>query len=206
LNTTDKKQFFELIANVMAYYRQEATPFTLQIFWEACKNFEFDQVQKALTRHATDPDHGQYPPKVADIVRALAGTKSDRSALAWGKVYEAMKRVGQYQDLVFDDEIIHAVIQDLGGWVNVCRVNEDEISYLQHRFSESYRAYANRGEFHFQQVLIGLRSPDQDYIKRGLPIPEPVFIGNREKAEKIYLSGKQTEKVAIQNFNQLLKA
>ena len=39
-------------------------------------------VGKALTAHATDPDHGQFAPKPADIVRKIQGTQADVIQLA----------------------------------------------------------------------------------------------------------------------------
>ena len=204
MQISDKAKFKELLENVMSYYRQDTSTFVLDLWWNACKGFEFEQFSKAMTRHATDPDIGQFAPKVADIVRVLSGTRTDRAALAWGKVYEAMQRVGQYQDIVFDDPAIHATIMDLGGWVKICQTKEEEISYLQHRFCESHRAYTRRGEFDFPRSLIGLRSPDHEYIQRGLPIPEPILIGDPEKAVKVFNHGKQSGKIETTLGNKLL--
>jgi hypothetical protein len=204
MQISDKAKFKELLENVMSYYRQDTSTFVLDLWWNACKGFEFEQFSKAMTRHATDPDIGQFAPKVADIVRVLSGTRTDRAALAWGKVYEAMQRVGQYQDLVFDDPAIHATIMDLGGWVKICQTKEEEISYLQHRFCESHRAYTGRGEFDFPRSLIGLRSPDHEYKQRGLPIPEPILIGDPEKAVKVFNHGKQGCKIETTLGNKLL--
>ena len=197
MQVSDKPKFKTLLENVMSYYRQDTSTFVLDLWWGACKNFDFEQVQKAMTAHAVDPDVGQFAPKVADIVRVIAGTKTDRSALAWGKVFEAMQRVGQYQDVVFDDPAIHAVVMDLGGWTKICQTTETEISYLQHRFCEAHRAYTGRGTFDFQRVLIGLRSPDHEYTMRGFPVPEPVLIGNPEQAKKVYSHGKIGQKVQV---------
>lgn len=197
MQTSDKPQFKALIEGVMSYYRQDTSTFILDLWWNACKSFEFEQVKKAMTSHAIDPDVGQFPPKVADIIRQLSGTKTERAALAWGKVYEAMQRVGQYQDIVFDDPAIQATIMDLGGWVKICQTKEEEISYLQHRFCETHRAYTSRGQFDFPRVLIGLRSPDHEYLERGLPVPEPILIGDPEKASKVYSHGKHGEKIQI---------
>jgi hypothetical protein len=52
-------------------------------------------------------------PKPADIVRNLQGTASDRSLIAWGKLLEAMRRVGAYRSVAFDDGAIHAAVEDM---------------------------------------------------------------------------------------------
>lgn len=140
---------------------------------------------------------GPYPPKVADVVRVLAGTHTDRAALAWGKVLGAMSAVGAYSDVVFDDPAIHAAIEDCGGWVKVCRGELAELSYLQHRFCQSHKAYSGRGKFEFQRRLIGDRSPDIDYERRGLPLPKPAVVGDREQAKLVYAGGTAAAKTRI---------
>lgn len=201
----DKPRFKELLEGVMSYYRQDTSTFILDLWWQACQNFDFEQVHKAMTKHATDPDVGQFAPKVADIVRQLSGTKTDRAVLAWGKMFEAMQRIGQYQDVVFDDPAIHAAVMDLGGWSKVCQTLESDISYLQHRFCELHRAYSNKGQFEFPKMLGGIRSPDHEYLQRNLPIPEPILIGDAETAKQVYLGGQRTGKLAI-TVGELVRA
>jgi hypothetical protein len=205
LKVEDKARFKELLEGVMSYYRQDTSAFILNLWWQACQGFDFEQVQKAMTKHATDPDVGQFAPKVADIVRQLSGTKTDRAVLAWGKVFEAMQRVGQYQDVVFDDPAIHAAVMDLGGWPKICQTLESDISYLQHRFCELHRAYVGRGQFEFPRMLGGSRSADHEYTQRGLPVPDFVVIGNAETAKKVYLGGQKNSKLSI-GFSDQLRA
>lgn len=189
MNEIDKARFQQHLTGVMSFYRQDASPFALSVWWLACKAFDFEQVSKALTGHAMDPDRGQFAPKPADIVRQLGGTSTDKAAVAWGKAYEAAARVGAYTDVVFDDPVIHATIQDLGGWVKFCRTETEELSYLQHRFTESYRAYTNRPGFGFPRVLSGDRSPDEQFLKIGMKPPKPAAIGDVEKARTVYKLG-----------------
>lgn len=193
----DFPEFARLLTDVMAYYRQDASKFTLNLFWSACKPFDIDQVSKALSAHAMDAERGVYAPKVADIVRVLAGTVTDRAALAWGKVLQAMSSVGAYSDVVFDDPAIHAAIEDCGGWVKICRSQTEELSYLQHRFCQSHKAYTGRGEFEYQRRLMGDRSPDREFTERGIPLPKPAVIGDIELARKVYQGGNIGGKTAI---------
>ena len=181
----------------MAYYRQDVSSFTIQLFWNACQNFEIEQVQKALNAHAMDAEKGVFAPKVADIVRVLFGTVTDRAALAWGKTLEAMSSVGAYSDVVFDDPAIHAAIEDCGGWVKICRSQTEELSYLQHRFCLSHKAYAGRGQFDYQRLLVGDRSPDHDYAARCLSLPKLAVVGDVAAASKVYRGGRAGGKIAI---------
>lgn len=189
MHSNDKPALFAIVSDVLGYYRQPVSEFTLSVWWQASQPFKLEQVTKALTAHATDPDRGQYPPKVADLVRILSGTHTDRAALAWGKTLEAMSAVGAYQDVVFDDPAIHAAVEDCGGWPKVCRTELKDLSYLQHRFCESHKAYTGRGKFDYARRLAGDRSPDSEYEKKGLPLPTPAIVGNRRKALAVHEAG-----------------
>lgn len=199
----ERGAFAELLTDVMAYYGKDASNFVLSVWWSACEHFEMEQVQKALQKHACDPEAGRFAPKVADVVRALQGTSTDRAAIAWGKVHEAMSAVGAYSDVVFDDPAIHAVIEDLGGWPKLCRTDADDLSYLQHRFQESHRAYTGRGKFEYQRRLAGDRSPDFDYTSRNIPLPRPSLIGDREQAIAVLKNGNEAGKTRITKLPEL---
>lgn len=190
-------QFQALLTDVLAYYGKDVSGFTLDVWWGACQNFDYEQIEKALKRHATDPDRGRFAPKVADIVRVLQGTTTDRAAIAWGKVHSAMSSVGAYSDIVFDDPAIHAVIEDMGGWPKVCRMEIAELSYAQHRFQEAHRAYTERGQFEYMRRLPGDRSPDHDYTSRGIPLPRPALVGVKEKAIAVLQNGSVGSKTRI---------
>lgn len=197
MQAKDRDDFNALIASVMAYYKQDVSKFALGLWWEACADVELEQVAKAMSTHAKDPERGQYPPKVADIVRLLQGTPTDRAQLAWGKVLDAIQRVGNYSDVVFDDPAIHAVVEDLGGWPKVCRCTYEELSYLQHRFVSSHQAYVRKGEFEYPRMLGGERSPDSAFLEKGLPVPKPVVIGNIEQARLVYKGGSKEVKRSV---------
>lgn len=197
MQPSERSAFAQLITDVLAYYRQDASRFVLDLWWGACQPFELAQIHQAMQRHATDPEHGRFAPRVADVVRILAGTAADRAALAWGKTLEAMGSVGAYTDVVFDDPAIHAAVLDLGGWPKVCRTDLKDLGYLQHRFCESHRAYTGRGTFDYPRCLGGDRSPDSEYAKVGLPPPRIAFIGNAERARLVYEGGSAAGKTAV---------
>lgn len=186
MQNTEFSKLAKMVSDALGYYRQDVSEFTLHVWTQACQPFTLEQVSKALTAHVTDPDKGQFAPKVADIVRILAGTTTDRAALAWGKVLGAMSSVGAYTDVVFDDPAIHAAIVDCGGWVKICRGELAELGYLQHRFCQAHKAYSGRGAFEYPRLLTGDRSPDAEFYKKGLPIPKPALIGDASAAQAIY--------------------
>lgn len=201
----DEKELVRIVTDVMAYYRQPVSEFVLHVWCEACKSFTLEEISKAFTAHITDAERGVYAPKVADLVRVLQGTTTDRAALAWGKVYGAMSAVGAYSDVIFDEPAIHAAIEDNGGWIKMCRGEETEVSYLQHRFCLSYKAYVGRKDFDYQRKLMGDRSPDIEYSVKNLPLPKPAIVGDADLAMAVFNKGSTTQKTQI-SFNGFVDA
>lgn len=191
------KDFGQLVKDVMAYYRQDTSQFLLSVWWNACKPFELEQIQKAMQRHMTDAEHGQFAPKVADMARMLVGTATDRAVVAWGKAHDAMSAVGAYSDVVFDDPAIHAVIEDLGGWAKFCRTDLKELGYLQHRFCEAHRAYTRLPSFDYPRMLSGVADGNAQYVRFGLPPPKPAVVGDIEKARQVMRLARAGGKTAI---------
>lgn len=189
MQPSDRANFVNLITDVMAYYGKDASPFVLTLWWDSCQGVTFEQLQKALSTHAKDAERGHFAPKVADIVRVLQGTNTDRASLAWGKVLSAISAVGAYQDVVFDDPAIHAAIADCGGWQKVCRGETSELSYTQHRFCQAHKAYTERGDFEYPRLLTGDRSPNSEYLKYGRTPPKPILVGDPAKAASVHQRG-----------------
>lgn len=210
MELNEKPRFFGMLAEVMAYHRQDTSEFMLNVFWDACKELPFEQAVAAFNAHAKDPESGKFAPKVADIVRLLHGTKTDRAMVAWGKVYDAMSSVGAYTDVCFDEPAINAAVNDCGGWPKMCRTNTEELSYLQHQFTKSYTAYAGRTDFDYPKVLTGDGGSAELYAKRGLQAPKPRMIGNQQAALAVNAGGvqlltggfKQIQAVAREALNE----
>jgi Domain of unknown function (DUF6475) len=209
MDGNQKDQLVILLTNVLKFYRQDVTDFVVQIWLNCMEQYDYEKVSKAFSAHIATPEGGQFMPKPADIVKQLSGTVTDRSALAWGKAYEAMSRVGAYTDVVFDDPAIHAAIQDLGGWPKVCRGETKDIGHLMHRFCEFYKAYAKLPQFEYPRQLHGDRAADAEFTKKGLPPPKPMFVGNPEKCQAVLHGGVNGGKAMItdsrEHFEKLLE-
>lgn len=197
----DKPVFVSLLTDALAFYRRNVSDFALSVWWEACQPFDFEQVSKALTAHAMDPERGQFAPMPADIVKQLQGTSTDRSLIAWGKVLDAIQRVGAYQSVVFDDGAIHASIEDMGGWMALCRSQTDDLPHLQRRFTETYRAYARRPDISYPPRLLGEFEINNSLT--GKRVAPPMLIGDAKKAKRVLQTGHAASKTAITALDAL---
>ena len=188
MQSSDFDGFSDVIGAVFELYAKPVSEFATQIWWEALKPFDLPAVRLALSRHVQNPDTGQFPPKPADVIRMLGGTTQDSALRAWAKVDKAVRQVGTYASVAFDDALIHRVLHDMGGWVGLGQKTEDEWPFVAREFENRYRGYAMRGERpDYPPVLIGLSEADN--ATRGHKPDGARLIGDADKARAVMAGG-----------------
>lgn len=192
----DAGRFTTLVSNVYAFYRQDFSEFAGKVWWSAMLPFDIDAVQEAFNRHCVNPDAGQYLPKPADVVRMLQGSTQDSALLAWAKVDRAVRTVGTYRSVVFDDALIHRVITEMGGWIELGRKTEKEWPFQGNEFVSRYRGYRMRSECpDYPSHLIGMTEAQN--AKAGFAFEAPVLLGSPEIAIHIARGGADVPLLAV---------
>lgn len=158
-------------------------------YFEALLRYSLEEIRVGLSRHMTDPDQGQFLPKPADIIRNIDGNTATRAESAWTKVDAAIRRIGGDQTVCFDDPIIHAVVTDMGGWVLLTGVNNEEYPFKHNEFVKRYRGYMNRGQVSAVRKLVGRIESHNDAKGFTNHIPKPVLVGNAARAQQLLENG-----------------
>lgn len=73
MQPSEHSELARFLSEALSYWRADLSRFSLTVWQQACEPFSLEQVRKAFTAHATDPQRGMFAPKVADIVRVLQG-------------------------------------------------------------------------------------------------------------------------------------
>lgn len=176
MNQTDKGNFAKLLMALAELHNKKLSQQLLDIYWSALKNYEFGEVMQSLNHLIVDPDVGQFMPKPADIVRMIEGDSETRALVAWGKVTRAIREIGAWESVIFDDTKIHAVISDMGGWIELCRKTTKELDFLLREFEKRYCSYRYRTEQNFPTKLIG-RTEQINGYQNSDAIVQPKLIG-----------------------------
>ncbi|MCK5133255.1 MAG: hypothetical protein KAR40_14020 [Candidatus Sabulitectum sp.] len=194
MNKSDDIKFSEIMAAMSELYEMSISDVVMEIWFKTLEEFPIDVISQAVFSYMKNPDTGRYKPKPADIVKMIKGTASDAASLGWTKVDKAVRMVGSYESVVFDDNIIHKVITDMGGWIGFGDVKESEWPFVAKDFQNRYRIYCGQGEIEAPNKLIGSH---EDYnFKQGLEVKSPVLIGDKEKATLV-LSGSSSKPLRI---------
>jgi len=165
-------------------YRQELSPDVVELWWNVLADYDLAAIKQALTKHLRNPDTGQYMPKPADVIKFMSGSTQDAALMAWAKVHACVRRHGSWSDMVFDDPIVHAVIQDMGGWIKLCEMLETDVPFRGKEFENRYRAYARQQQrVQCLPVMIGRATLHNQ--ANGYDSPPPEMIGNEEKCREM---------------------
>jgi hypothetical protein len=186
----DKPDFAGLMVSIGEYYGREISDGLMDMYWHGLQHYDLAAVRDALNRHVSNPDSGQFMPKIADITKMLGGTTQDSALRAWAKVDQAVRRVGTYRDVAFDDPLIHRVLHDMGGWVAMGQKTEDEWPFVAKEFENRYRGFRARSETpEYPPVLNGIAGMHNR--QQGHQIEPPMLIGNPTLAQQVMKLGSE---------------
>jgi hypothetical protein len=180
MNNQEKMLFCKLLSRIAEFFNKTLSPNDLEIYWSLLQKYELDSINHALNLHMVNPKNGQFMPKPADIIRYIEKDNDLKALYAWDKVTSAVTIVGSYESIKFDDPLIHIIINQMGGWITRCHVNEKQLPFVGNEFQRRYGAYLIYpsppapphlpGFYECQNRLLG-------YLEN---IPAPVFFGDKE--------------------------
>ena len=198
----DFGQFSAVMAALCEYYgKPKLSDMAVGLYFAALLEYPLADVQHGLTAHINNPDSGQFFPKAADVIRALAGSSETRASGAWAKVRQAIERVGHMPSVVFDDAIIHAVIADMGGWVQLSLVTYDELPFRERDFLRFYRSYMGRDLGDYPRKLAGMAETEN--TAAGHAVAEPQLLGDAQKCLAVMRGGSDKPRLTVQPLSAL---
>lgn len=191
----DRERFAACLLAASELYAKPVSEAVVGIWWDALGRFDIAAVESAFRRHMASPDAGQFMPKPADIVRMLSGTSIDAAQVAWAKVDKAIRAVGPYLSVAFDDPLIHRVLHDMGGWIALGTRTDDEWPFIANEFRTRYTGYRSRAETpEYPRSLIAIAEAENARRNVAAPV-EAVLIGDQTKAREVLAGG--TDKPAV---------
>ena len=131
-------------------------------------------------------------PMPAEIREYSLGLKEDEMMVRINKakllLNKGISKAGIYNDVVFEDPVIHLCIDSIGGWINFCKKSSKEVEdWLKWDFPKLYRSFSTRKQTTLSLILEGKGDKD---------LKEVCYIGDKEKYLKwssIYIEHKSKE-------------
>lgn len=131
-------------------------------------------------------------PMPAEIREYSLGLKEDEMMVKINRakllLNKGISKAGIYNDVVFEDPVIHLCIDSIGGWINFCKKSSKEVEdWLKWDFPKLYKSFSTRKQTTLSLVLEGKGDKD---------LKEVCYIGDKEKYLKwssIYIEHKSKE-------------
>lgn len=189
-------EFCQLLDNVAEQYSKTLSPNLKSLYWQGLHDVEFEAVRDALFRHIRNTDKdGDFMPKVSNIKKMIEGSTEDSSLVAWAKVDKELRTTGTWVSVVFDDSLIHRVITDMGGWIQLGMKTDDEWPFVGREFQNRYRGYKARSmDPEYPSHLIGIAESGNN--NQGFKSDPPKLLGGIEKAKQVMSKG-----IGLKEFN-----
>lgn len=174
MKDSERSDFARLLTGVAELYGKKMSPMLMNIYWAALKRFDLVAIRQSINRHVNNVDIGQFMPKPADIIRHLEGDGETHALKAWSKVESAIRSIGGYDSVIFDDPLIVVVVKSMGGWPRLCGMLTKDIPFHAGEFMRRYQRYYDDG---FKQPTSD-PSLSMDKVLLGkLPTRTPVLVG-----------------------------
>lgn len=178
-------RFAALITGISDYYGKKISSMSIDLYWRGLLAYDFEAIERAMWEHTQTPDEcGRWMPTISDLAKVMQGRTVDQAQLAWSKVDKAVRTVGIYSDIVFDDALIHVVLSDMGGWIAINNKPDKDWPFVAKDFETRYRGYRMRAEKpKAPRVLVGMANA-HNATEGLLKLPARLF-GDEEKAREV---------------------
>ena len=192
------QEFNGIFKRFVDYYGTEKLSKEKQeIYFLALKDLSKEEFQTGFIRIVKDREYTNFP-SIAEIRKYSLWLKEQdietRIHIAKEKLKAAIKVYGAYRTVGFDDPNIHAVIDSLGGWLQVCTMNvEDLDKFITFEFKKVYKAYL-QVSYNIHSKYLGIH--DKENEKENLIVignQEQYLEWNRKNTENINLLGNDEE-------------
>jgi len=135
---------------------REPSDILLSTYYAVLRDLAEDQFKSAVRNLLLDRQYTNLPIP-ANIREAAIGKVDNEALIALDKLERAAFVHGMYCTVAFDDPIIHAIVQSMGGWPKVCGQPEGEWKFKRMEFLKVYKAFApNLHRLQVPAKLIGI--------------------------------------------------
>lgn len=195
MNKNDVEGFNQVLISAAEVTGKSLSAQSLVLYWDLLSTFELTDIRNAVQAHLKNPETGSFMPKPADIIKFINGSSESRSMQAWTKVDKAIRTVGIHESIAFDDPLIHAVIESMGGWITLNNIqNHKEIAFKAVEFEKRYRGFLiTPPGNNYPSYLIG--STEMGNSQRGYKTPVYLF-GQPDRAKYVKNHGRKLEVIS----------
>jgi len=177
----------KLLAETYNNGKEPSMPLS-ELYFRVLEKYEIGQIETAVLKILESRVYNGFP-KPAEIIEQIEGSVDDKTVIAWATVSHAILHTGAYRSVDFEDRTINAVIDSMGGWIELCSTPENEMVWKQKEFERLYKAFYGRRYEDLPASLPGIYEIENS--KKGYESLPPVRIGAKVKPKQLTAPKKQ---------------
>ena len=169
----DSDRFRLLMVGLAEVFGGDVSEAKLTIYYAALEDLTLETVERAVKLLVKSRTTASFP-KPAELRQAVEGTGDERAMLALSAVDPYVRQRETYQTLVFDDPVIHAVVERMGG------IDEMGLDwpYKHKEFLTLYRALTHTPPAMLPDRIIGSHEADnRKAFPKFLQAPVRIAVG-----------------------------
>jgi hypothetical protein len=176
MTNEDRPKFAERMVALAELYSTELSAEAIEIYFRALHDINLEGFQRAVSEAAR---RCKFFPKPVELLELVSGGNAhERASNAWMILQGAVGSHGSYRSVEFEDPVAGRAVQDMGGWLKICRPAEDEV-WMRKRFLELYAMHdRNRPYLPKSPVLEGLTASQNrcfsDWVDHPALVPSAV--------------------------------
>ncbi|WP_290925028.1 DUF6475 domain-containing protein [Halodesulfovibrio sp.] len=193
-NEEHRKRFAEGMKGMCELHNRAASKPMLKMYFFALAKFDIEDVLRAFVEAVSAT---KFFPKPAEIIELIQGSPEDVAEFEASKVVNAVRRVGGYRSVAFDNPTTAAVIEyAFGGWAKFCcEFLDANEKWFRKEFCNTYAAFARRGVQHFGELAGRAAISNEGHCK---PHQENLaLIGDAGRAQAALAAGQEQRKTQI---------
>ena len=186
MKDSDRERFAEIMLGVAENFSAEISEPGMEMRYQALQNLSIDEVQAAAMEIIKSRKFTKMPTVAEFLQYTGEGSIEDKALVEAAKVLKAIKTIGPYNSVVFDDATTQAVIsQVFGGWVQMCGdLTVDDEKWFQKDFAKAWAAY-RRQRIELRGHMMGIAESENLSLGYDEWIEPPQIVGNASKALQI---------------------
>ena len=186
------EEFSLRLAALAETYNKTLSKVTVRVYYEALKQYSYDDVNRALNILARQ---SKFMPTIAEIINVIEGRENPDALAeqAYDKFNKARREIGSYQTVIFDDPIIHRIVELHGGWPAVCAMTKEDEQYtaFKRNFIQEYKAFLTDKDYEYPPKLPGTFEINNSNSGHEEWIPKPVLVGDKVKIARWLAENKR---------------
>lgn len=179
MTNQDKSEFVRQLTGLAELFDKKISDALFEIYWQSLQELSLEDFKRAATSLALS---AKFFPKPVEFREQILPNLDAQASLAYDKLHEAYLRLAPYHTVTFDDPVIHAVVNSLGGWIKLANLTVDEAKWYRKDFEAKYKNYAPQ----IRNLNVPTRLVGQFELNNSERFPEyvtpPQIIGNEAKA------------------------